>query len=232
MPRHALVALRDERVEELGIALENRFTLDMAPDEAWRLLNDIERIAPCMPGAQLTAVEGDAFHGKVRVKIGPITAEYAGVATITARDPGARRLTVEGRGKDIRGQGTAGADVIMVIVPSANGSEITVSTDVQLTGKVAQLGRSVMQDVSTRLVAQFVSNLSSLIAPSSQSVPGETGGSTGPDGIKAEPRAIASPEPEAIDLARLGGAALPVRSICVGAWMVAVLVVLVMILLK
>ena len=222
----------------MAIELENSFTLDMAPDAAWSLLNDIERIAPCVPGAQLTAVAGEEYRGKVKVKLGPITAEYAGIATIKQRDAAARRLVVEGKGKDIRGQGTAGADMVMTITPAGSGSEVKVTTEVQLSGKVAQLGRGVMHDVSTRLIDQFVANLKSLTAPEAAAAPVAPAApvvdapTAAPLAAAPEVRLIHSAEPEAIDLVKLGGASLPLARIATGAWMVAVLVLLVLIWLK
>jgi uncharacterized protein len=224
----------------MGIQLDNSFVLDMAPDQAWLLLSDVERIAPCVPGAQLTAVEGDQYRGKVKVKLGPITAEYTGVATVKERDPTARRLVVEGKGKDIRGQGTAGADVVMTVLPAGAGSEVRVATDVQLTGKVAQLGRGVMQDVSARLIEQFVANLRKTASLEAPPVPPEPAPpSDGPAAPPSDgpapatgPRPIDAPEPEAIDLVRLGGSSLPIKSMLVGTWMAAVLLLLLLILLK
>lgn len=216
----------------MGIELENSFTLDMAPDVAWGLLNDIERIAPCVPGAQLTAVEGEEYRGKVKVKLGPITAEYTGTATIKERDAAARKLIVEGKGKDIRGQGTAGADMVMTITPAGNGSEVKITTDVQLSGKVAQLGRGVMHDVSTRLIDQFVANLKALTAPDAAAVPAEPAAPVVAKAATTGVRLIDSPEPQAIDLVQLGGASLPIKGILVGFWMIAVLVLQVLILLK
>ena len=220
----------------MGIQLENSFMLDMAPDAAWIMLNDIERIAPCVPGAQLTAVEGDAYRGKVKVKLGPITAEYSGTATIKERDPVARRLVVEGKGKDIRGQGTAGADIVMTITPAERGSEVSVNTDVQLSGKVAQLGRGVMHDVSARLIDQFVANLQALITQDAAAAVPALPAASSPPEVETEAvagvRLIASPEPQAIDLVQLGGASLPIKDIIVGSWMIAVFVLLVLIWLK
>lgn len=216
----------------MGIELENSFRLDMTADEAWLLLSDIERIAPCVPGAQLTAIQGEEYHGKVKVKLGPITAEYSGTATITERDANARRLIVAGKGKDIRGQGTAGADMVMTVLADGTGSEVKVATDVQLTGKVAQLGRGVMHDVSSRLIDQFVANLKKSTAPEALAdvltAPQVTANPRSPAAF----RHIDAPEPQAIDLMQLGGASLPIKELLVGTWMVAVLVLLVLILLS
>lgn len=131
----------------MTIQLENSFILNLPPEAAWALLNDIERIAPCVPGARLTEVAGDDYSGTVKVKLGPITAEYKGTATITSRDAAAKKLTLTGKGRDIRGQGMAGADLVMQIAPEGSDSRVNVATELQISGKVAQLGKAVMQDV-------------------------------------------------------------------------------------
>lgn len=217
----------------MAIRLDNSFFLDMAPDAAWALLNDVERIAPCVPGAQLTDVAGETYGGKVKVKIGPITAEYKGKATITTRDVAARRLTLTGKGQDVRGQGTAGADLEMLVTPEGAGSRVTLGTDLAITGKVAQLGKGVMQDVSGRLVDQFVANLKAL-APAAPEAPVDAPITPTPaePAIAAAPRLIDAPEAEPVDLVKLGGGALFSRELLVGSWMVAVLILLVLILLR
>ena len=246
----------------MAITLENSFFLEMTPDQAWALLNDVQRIAPCVPGAQLTEIDGNNYHGKVKVKLGPITAQYKGVATITSRDDAARRLTLSGKGKDVTGAGTAGADLVMLVTPEGNGARVVLNTDVQLTGKVAQLGRGVMQDVSARLIDQFVDNLKKLPihdlpvavpdtpaatdlptasetlavaemadpAAPAPTVSSET--ETASITVSSGPRKIDSPEPEAVDLIKLGGGALLGRDTLVNIWMVLVLVLLVVIALK
>ena len=218
----------------MAIRLDNSFFLDMTPDEAWVLLNDVERIAPCVPGAQLTDVAGDTYGGKVKVKIGPITAEYKGKATITARDAAARRLTLTGKGQDVRGQGTAGADLEMLVTPEGAGSRVTLGTELQITGKVAQLGKGVMQDVSARLVDQFVANLKALAPAAPVSTPMAAPAASAPAEVAAAPapRLINAPEAAPVDLVKLGGGALFSRDLLVGGWMAAVLVLLVLIALK
>ncbi len=129
----------------MGIRLDNTFTLDLPPEQAWALLNDVERIAPYVPGAKLTEISGNDYHGTVSVRLGPITAQYKGTATITSRDDAARQLTLTGKGRDIRGQGTASADLTASVVAEGTGSRINVATDLAVTGKVAQLGRGIMQ---------------------------------------------------------------------------------------
>ncbi len=221
----------------MAIRLDNSFVLDMPVDRAWALLNDVERIAPYVPGAKLTEIAGDDYHGTVSVKLGPITAQYKGTATITSRDEGARRLTLTGKGRDIRGQGTASADLVATVVAEGTGSRVNVETDVQVTGKVAQLGRGIMQDVSARLIDQFVAQLvkaeggSASPAPVSAPVPASTGAavaaaSAAVPSAAAASRVIDSPDPEPIDLMKVGGGTVLSRDMLVGGWMIAVLILL------
>lgn len=209
----------------MSIKLENSFFLDLPADRAWRLLNDFAHIAPCVPGAQLLSSDGDQFQGKVKVKLGPIVAEYTGTATIRERDDTARRLLVEGKGKDIRGQGTAGANLVMTVTEEGLGSRVLIETDVSLTGKVAQMGKGVMSDVAARLIDQFVANLNGLAAAAAPTP--EPQPASAPALVQAQEKAV-----EPIDLAKLGASALPVEKILIGGWMVAVLGLLVLILLK
>ena len=218
----------------MAIRLDNSFVLDMPVDQAWALLNDVERIAPYVPGAKLTEIAGDDYHGTVSVKLGPITAQYKGTATITSRDEGARRLTLTGKGRDIRGQGTASADLIATVVAEGAGSRVNVETDVQVTGKVAQLGRGIMQDVSARLIDQFVAQLvkaeGGSASPASVSAPAPAEPAApapaAVPGAAAAIRVIDSPDPEPIDLMKVGGGAVLSRDMLVGGWMIAVLILL------
>ena len=137
--------------------IEDTFRVDLPVEEAWRVLLDIERIAPCMPGAELQEVEGDEYRGVVKVKVGPITAQYKGAARLVEADAAAHRAVIEASGRDTRGQGNASATVTMSLTALAGGStEVSVDNDVTVTGKVAQFGRGVMADVSSKLLAQFV----------------------------------------------------------------------------
>jgi carbon monoxide dehydrogenase subunit G len=142
------------------VELTNEFTVGVPVDEAWKVLNDLERIAPCMPGAQLTEVEGDEYRGIVKVKVGPITAQYKGVATFQERDEAAHRAVIKAEGRDTRGQGNASALVTALLeADGENSTKVTVLTDLTVTGKVAQFGRGVMADVSAKLMDQFVKQL-------------------------------------------------------------------------
>ncbi len=131
----------------------------MSVDEAWKVLLDVERIAPCMPGAQLQEVEGDEYRGIVKVKVGPITAQYKGVAKITEANEATRTVVLQAEGRDTRGQGTASATVTATLTPDDSGTVVHIDTDLNVTGKVAQFGRGVMADVSSKLLGQFAQNL-------------------------------------------------------------------------
>lgn len=136
--------------------LTNEFRVDVPIDQAWAVLTDVERIAPCMPGADLQEIEGDEYRGVVKVKVGPITAQYKGTARFEEKDDATRRAVLKAEGRDTRGQGNASATVTAVLQPSGDGTSVSITTDLHLTGKVAQFGRGVLADVSTKLLRQFV----------------------------------------------------------------------------
>ncbi len=142
--------------------LTNEFRVGVPVDRAWEVLTDLERIAPCMPGAQLQEVEGDEHRGVVKVKVGPITAQYKGAATFVERDA-PRRAVLRAEGRETRGQGGASATITATLEPDGNGTKVVVATDLTVTGKVAQFGRGVLVDVSARLLDQFVECLESTV---------------------------------------------------------------------
>ena len=139
--------------------IEDSFRVDLPVDDTWLVLLDIERIAPCLPGAQLQEIAGEEYRGVVKVKVGPITAQYKGVAKFEQRDEVTHTAVIVGNGRDTRGQGNASARITMTLVPDGSGTRVLVATDLSITGKVAQFGRGVMADVSAKLLAQFVANL-------------------------------------------------------------------------
>jgi uncharacterized protein len=139
--------------------LSNEFVVSTGVDEAWALLTDVERIAPCMPGAELQEVEGDEYRGIVKIKVGPITAQYKGKATFVELDKDSRRAVLRAEGRDTRGQGNANANITATLVPEGEGTRVKVVTDLTITGRAAQFGRGVLADVSTKLMGQFVSCL-------------------------------------------------------------------------
>ncbi|MFE7031395.1 SRPBCC family protein [Streptomyces sp. NPDC057621] len=142
----------------------NEFRVNLPPDEAWDLLTDVERIAPCMPGAQLTGVDGDAYNGVVKVKVGPMTVQYKGVVSFEEKDEAGRTAVLHARGRDTRGQGNADARVTARLVPDDSGTRVTVDTRLTITGRVAQFGKGMIEEISGRLLAQFVDNLEGQLA--------------------------------------------------------------------
>jgi carbon monoxide dehydrogenase subunit G len=141
------------------VQLENSFTVPVPIDEAWRVLLDIERVAPCMPGAALDSVDGDDFTGRVKVKLGPINLTYQGKASFIEKDEAAHRAVIDARGKDQRGNGTAAATVTANLQPEGSITRVNVLTDLNITGRPAQFGRGVMTDVGNKLLGQFADKL-------------------------------------------------------------------------
>ena len=160
--------------------LTNEFSVSVPVDEAWAVLTDLERIAPCMPGAQLQEVEGDEFRGIVKVKVGPITAQYKGAASFVERDDANHKAVIKAEGRDTRGQGNASATITATLEPVGAGTNVKVLTDLTVTGKVAQFGRGVLVDVSGKLLTQFVECLENDLLSGSPTTAEET--STPPHG--------------------------------------------------
>ena len=136
--------------------LTHRFVVPATIDTTWAAFNDLERIAPCFPGATVTSVEGDDFAGSVKVKLGPIAMLYNGSGTFVERDEPQHRAVIKATGKDKRGNGTAGVTVVAHMMPEGEGTAVELTSDLSITGKPAQFGRGVMQDVSDKLLGQFV----------------------------------------------------------------------------
>jgi hypothetical protein len=195
--------------------LTNEFEVAVPVAEAWAVLTDVERIAPCLPGAELKEVEGEEYRGVVKVKVGPITASYKGVARFEELDEAAHRAVLKAEGRETRGQGNASATIIATLSASGSGTKVQVVTDLAITGKVAQFGSGVLADVSGKLLDQFVQNLETMVlAPTAAAGGAEEGAGTaeGPPGdAKAESakaaEAKAKPEagPEAKPEARSSG---------------------------
>jgi uncharacterized protein len=139
--------------------LKNQFRVSVPIDAAWAVLTDLERIAPCMPGAELQEVEGDEYRGVVKVKVGPITAQYKGTARFVEKDDAQHRAVLRAEGRDTRGQGNASATVVATATPDEGGTLVSIETDLSITGKVAQFGRSIMGDVSTKMLGEFADRL-------------------------------------------------------------------------
>src|SRR3954467_13427409 len=145
--------------------LSHQFTVPVPVQEAWDHFQDIASVAECFPGAQVTSVEDNTFQGSVKVKLGPIALVYNGSGTFTEKDEVAHRIVVDAKGKDKRGNGTAGAKVTLSMDGTADSTDVKVLTDLAITGKPAQFGRGVMQDVSDKLLGQFVACLEQRLGP-------------------------------------------------------------------
>jgi carbon monoxide dehydrogenase subunit G len=139
--------------------LEHSFTVPVGIDDAWAVLLDIERIAPCMPGAAIASIDGDDFTGTVKVKLGPIGMTYKGKASFVEKDAIAHRAVIDARGRDARGNGTANAKVSATLTGQGTCTKVDVLTDLDITGKPAQFGRGVMVDVGNKLIGQFADSL-------------------------------------------------------------------------
>ncbi|MBA3419641.1 MAG: SRPBCC family protein [Geodermatophilaceae bacterium] len=214
--------------------LEHSFTVPVGVEQAWEVLLDIERVAPCMPGAVLDSVEGDNFTGRVKIKLGPVNLTYKGSASFVEKDADARRVVLDAKGKDARGNGTAAATVTATLVGVGDSTEVKVLTDLNITGKPAQFGRGVMVDVGNKLIGQFASCLEDKISGGSEveaaakseaaaspheEVPAEDSAaaqpapseSASPPAVAAAPARSPAREPEPIDLLELAGGSVMTR---------------------
>jgi len=194
--------------------LKNDFRVSVPIDVAWAVLTDLERIAPCMPGAELQEVEGDEYRGIVKVKVGPITAQYKGTARFVERDDTEHRAVLRAEGRDTRGQGNASATVIATATPDGDGTVVSIDTDLSITGKVAQFGRSIMGDVSTKMLGEFADRLEAdVLSGASAPKPGEESNARSQPGAGEPPdnpgpssvRTIHSAPAEPVDLLGTAG---------------------------
>jgi hypothetical protein len=173
--------------------LNHQFTVAVPVEDAWRILTNVELIAPCLPGAQLQEIEGETYRGIVKVKVGPIQAQFKGQANFLERDNTTHKVVLKGEGRDVGGKGNASAIITAeMIALTADSTAVTVNTDLSITGKVAQFGRGAMADISDKILAQFVENLNTLIAETPDMVAADAA---------AEPvtnDAVAASEPDAV----------------------------------
>lgn len=175
--------------------LEHRFTVPAPPDVVWAALTDPERVAPCMPGATLSSVEGNSFTGSVKVKLGPISLLYKGSGEFVETDEAARRVVIKASGKDSRGNGTASATVTVQLTDEGGSTSATASTDMAITGKPAQFGRGMIGEVGGKILDTFANCLSGKLAPASE-VPDEASDEALDDAAAEEPAAD-EPKPRA-----------------------------------
>ncbi len=164
--------------------LEHSFTVPVPEERAWEVLMDVERVAPCMPGASLDSVDGDVIRGRIKVKVGPIAMTYAGTARFTERDPAAHVITLEASGKETRGAGTASAKVRSTLEGQDGQTHVVVHTTLNVTGRPAQFGRGVMAEVSGKLIGVFATNLADMLAAEpAQQAPDEGSGDAQESGL-------------------------------------------------
>ncbi len=219
--------------------LINEFTVNRPIDEAWPIITDVERIAPCLPGAQLTEIRqtdnGEVYTGKVKVKLGAIATEFVGDAYFVERDDANYTCKLNGKGRDTKGRGNASADISAAAESlSPTSTKVIVTTDLHITGKIAQFGRGILGDVSAKLIDQFAQNLNEMIdadgvddtvAAAAQKIddatdsappaPGTGADETEPKPTEPKPtvRKIDGPAAEAIDLMEMGGSSIAKRAL-------------------
>jgi uncharacterized protein len=206
--------------------LINEFTVNRPIEEAWPLITDVERIAPCLPGAELQEVEGETYRGVVKVKLGAISSQFKGEANFVERDDANYRAVIQGNGRDTGGRGNASALITAQAESlSPTSTRVAVTTDLHITGKVAQFGRGIMGDVSSKLMSQFADNLNTMIDDDGAAgIPEADAGTPEPDAAGAveaaeadagsEPprvRKIDGPATEPIDLMEVGGGMIAKR---------------------
>jgi carbon monoxide dehydrogenase subunit G len=182
------------------VELTHRFTVPASVDDAWAAFNDLERIAPCFPGAALSSYDGESFEGLVKVKLGPISLQYTGTGSFVERDEATHRAVIEAKGKDKRGNGTAAATITASLSSAGEAAtDVTVNTDLSITGKPAQFGRGVLQDVSDKLLAQFASCLESKLGESSEpAAPARPSEPAAPDQPAEPAAAITTDDPASL----------------------------------
>ncbi|XBB67822.1 SRPBCC family protein [Nocardioides sp. WV_118_6] len=213
--------------------LLNEFEVALPPEQTWTLLTDLEKVAPCLPGASITGRDGEDFLGQAKIKVGPITAQYKGVAQFTELDAAAHRAVLLARGKDARGQGDATATVTATLTPNGSGTRVLVETELALTGKVAQFGRGVLADVSGALMGLFADRLQEMVAAEgSVGTPAAAAAPPGPAAAATTSAPVSRPasrpaDDEVLDVLALAGGMSWTKAIPAGGTLVAVAAALV-----
>lgn len=209
--------------------IDNEFTVSAPLDRAWAVLTDLEGIAPCMPGAVLTGRDGDTYNGKVKIKVGPVTSEYAGTASFVEKDDVTHHAVIDAKGRDSRGAGNANALITADLVEEGTSTKVTVSTELKITGRIAQFGSGMMQEVSRKLLGQFVACLETKLteAPAPEAPVAAPTAAAAPEAAPAP--ASAKAEPEALDVLALSRGAVAKRLVplVLGVLVVAVVIYLI-----
>ena len=193
--------------------LHHEFEVPVPVADAWRALLDIERVAPCMPGATVEEYDGETVTGSVKVKVGPVTVTYRGTAVFEERDGTAHRVVLAARGKEVRGQGTARATVTGTLAEKDGTTVVSVTTDLAVTGRPAQFGRGVMAEVGDRIIGRFADCLAGRLAAPQPPAGGEDAAK---DAAEDAPLVPAGHEDEPLDLLRVVGAPLAKRAAAAG----------------
>ena len=216
--------------------IENDMHVSASMQEAWALLTDIPAIAPCLPGAKLVGQDGDTYEGTMKVKVGPIVAEYSGTATVVEMNETDRTVKLTASGRDKRGAGNASADIFASMVEADGGTTVSIATDLKVAGKVAQFGRGAMADISKKLLGQFAECIEAKLQQAEavaepaaagttiDSVEAPTSNSEAP---AAEPSPASSDDDDVLDLMDVAGGVLAKRIIPVVAGVVAVIIYLI-----
>ncbi|MBU3702798.1 MAG: carbon monoxide dehydrogenase [Ilumatobacteraceae bacterium] len=203
--------------------LNHSFTVPVAIAEAWNVLTNVERIAPCLPGAQLQEIEGETYRGAVKVKVGPIQAQFKGQASFVEKDDANYKVVLKGEGRDTGGKGNASAVITAQLTAiDASSTQVNVNTDLSITGKVAQFGRGALADVSDKLLAQFSENLNNLIAAEPAVATAAPAPEAAPDTGQPTVRKIDAPEVAPINLIETAGATIVKRALPVVAGIIVI----------
>jgi carbon monoxide dehydrogenase subunit G len=209
--------------------IDNEFKVGVPIDEAWKVLTDLEGIAPCLPGAQLTGVDGDDYKGKVKIKVGPVVSEYAGIARFVQKDDATYHAVIDAKGKDSRGNGNASAVINAQLRADGESTIVSVDTDLNITGKIAQFGSGMIKEVSAKLLGQFADNLEAkLLAPAEPQAPAEPAPAVATAPVTPVERTFTpAAEPEPLDLLAIAGSSVTKRLIPVAVAAVLAIVVLI-----
>ncbi|WP_067837805.1 SRPBCC family protein [Nocardia lijiangensis] len=185
--------------------IANEFTVNAPVEQAWEVLSDLEQVVPLMPGAQMVGWEGDDFLGKLKLKVGPVTSEFTGKAHFVERDEHDHRAVIDGRGRDTRGSGNAAATITTQLREDGDKTRVTVDTDLKIVGKLAQFGSGMLQQVSEKMIGQFVASLEAKLAEGDSTAAAVV---SGPDSREVRPESVEQPESAPLDLIDLVGPAM------------------------
>ena len=222
--------------------IDNEFTVNVPMELVWQALTDLAEVSLCLPGAQLTGVEGEVYSGEVRVKVGPVVSEYSGTAQFAEKDGVHHRAVIDAKGRDSRGSGNASAAITMQLEAETGGlrTRVSLDTDLKISGEIAQLGGGMIAEVSQKLLGQFAECLEAkLAAPTTSEIPDEEAAAELPAGAAVPAAAaastgspVATESPEPLDLMGLAAGSMLKRLVPVVAVIIAAVVVVVLVLAR